>query len=790
MSRIGRCCSPAHAEWALALIGGDDLEGSGGESSRPGTPEIIDGLTRFVTGLAVEQPLVLVIDDVRWADAPSLHWMMHLAARLVTVPILVVVANRTGESEGAKVLARLTAAAHFSLSPVPLSQRATSAIVAARLQRPVDRATQEAIHQVTRGNPFLLDQLVRHLGAGSLTPELVRAARPERLHSLIWSRLLRLGEDARALAEAVVVLGVNTPLRRAAALAGLSRSLATRAAERLSAEAIFEDALPLNFIHPLVRNVLADGLTAARADELRRAAASVLLADGADAETAAVQLLSTEPVDEDWAADLLVRAGHRANARGAHESAARFFLRALSEGSLAEDARRELRVAQGRALIAGGRREGTSVLRGALTNTPDPVDRARLALELGDALVTLGQAAQAVDVYETGAVNAAGCDERLRLHILGRRALALLAGPGGEAAMRAVVEVRGAARAAGGTAERGALALLATVTFWQGSSAKRCARQAEQALASEPYAAGRWDWTPDLSWLLAVLARSDAYEKRDAFLDEAIARAEAAHAPGDLAAFAWWRSFGNMRRGRIKAAEADARVALGPFGHRTPEVIKSSNYAAILVNPLVARGALGEAEALLDEFDGPSDVDDVNVLPMLEPRANLRLAQGRPEEALAELERLQTEADRRGIKWLGAASWPGDLAIVRHLLGDSTGARRLAEEQLDRARRFGASSAVGRALIALGTVEPGERAVATLAEAVTVLAVSPARLERARAMVALASAVRERGRHESAVSLLDQAIEEASRCGATGLRDAARRELRLAGVAARSLPCG
>ena len=769
------------ARWALALIEGDELELSAGESSKPQTPEIIDGLTRFVTGLATHKSLALVIDDVQWADAPSLRWLVHLSNRLATAPILTVIAIRRGEREEAELLVRLTAAAHLRLSPEPLSAGATSVIVGERLRQPADEATRATIHEITGGNPFLLDQLVRHLVASPLTPESVRAARPEGLRSLIWPRLLGLGEDARALAEAVAVLGMNTPLRRAAGLAGLPRSVATSAAERLGTAALFEDALPLNFVHPLVREVVLDGLGTARLEEMRRTAARELIADGADPETAAVQLLGTEAVDEAWAADLLLRAADRANSRGAHESAARFFLRAELERTLPEDVRRQHRVAAGRALIAAGRQEGTRVLQEALTETPDPIDRARLALELGDALVVVGQWTGAVEAYEEGALAAGGHDERLRLHILARRAFALLGGRGvKEDAMQAVVEIRDAMSETSATAERSALALVATVTFWQGADVRVCTRRAEESLMIEPYGGSPWGWSPDLSWIVAILAYSDAYERRDAFLDEAIVRAESTRMPGDLAAFAWWRSFGHMRQGSIGAAEADARTALAPLGHRIPEFITTASYAAILINPLVARGALADAQSLLDRFDRGSELDDLNALLLLEARANLRRAQGRPADALADLERLQTEADRRGVSWLGAAGWPADLVIVLHLLEDTAAARRLAEEHLDRARGFGAASAVGRALLALGTVQPRERAVTTLEEAVAVLADSPARLEHARAVVALGTAMRERGEHESSVSLLDQAIELASWCGATPLVEIAQRELRLA----------
>ncbi len=76
-----------------------------------------------------------------------------------------------------------------------------------------------------------------------------------------------------------------------------------------------------------MRAVVIEGLAAARVDLLHQRAAKVLLTE-AIPEQSAVHLLATEPVGEDWAAEVLAYAGQRALSRAAPESAAVFYERA------------------------------------------------------------------------------------------------------------------------------------------------------------------------------------------------------------------------------------------------------------------------------------------------------------------------------------------------------------------------------------------------------------------------------------------------------------------------------
>jgi DNA-binding NarL/FixJ family response regulator len=118
-------------------------------------------------------------------------------------------------------------------------------------------------------------------------------------------------------------------------------------------------------------------------------------------------------------------------------------------------------------------------------------------------------------------------------------------------------------------------------------------------------------------------------------------------------------------------------------------------------------------------------------------------------------------------------------------LGRTDEARMLATADVERARAFGAPHDVGRALRVLGRIER-EEGVQRLEEAVEVLAGSTARLERAKALLALGAA-RRRGRAPAAArEPLREALELASACGAPPIADAARSELYAAGARPRT----
>jgi DNA-binding CsgD family transcriptional regulator len=133
--------------------------------------------------------------------------------------------------------------------------------------------------------------------------------------------------------------------------------------------------------------------------------------------------------------------------------------------------------------------------------------------------------------------------------------------------------------------------------------------------------------------------------------------------------------------------------------------------------------------------------------------------------------------------------WRSRAAIASGAVGQRGRAEELLEEELELARRFGAPRPIGVALVAAGVVRGVEGAEA-LEEAVETLAASPARLEHARALVALGAHHRRRGQRRVAAELLNQGLEVGQACGAVAICERARGELVAIGLSPRRRSLG
>jgi DNA-binding CsgD family transcriptional regulator/tetratricopeptide (TPR) repeat protein len=770
------------ARHAAMVLADEPARGEVGQSAAAQQAAIVAALTLVVGRVAAERPLAIVIDDLHWADGPSLRWLCHLAARIERMNVLLVVAFRSHEPGASELLANLDAAASTTLRPAPLSRASTARLVDLALDRAAGATTSSAVHEVTAGNPFLIEQLMRHLGTGPVTPETVWHARPERLAALVIPRLARLGDDAKALSDAVAVLGVDSSLRHAAELAGIDRSQAVRAAERLSATGFFDDRLPLTFAHPLLREVVKAALGAARLDDLRRRAARMLAGSEIDPTAGAVHLLAAEPVGEAWAGSILNAAGHHEMRRAAYDSAAAFFARALLEPLVDEVGRHSVRLYLGRAQLLAGRDEGLAALRQALEETPDAVERATIALEVGTALMGVDQPQQAVEVYESGLSARDELGAPLKIDLLAQRALATLAFRADPqrtlAAVAAAVEATNRDPEAAG---RAAVGLSAIVAVWTGETAARCTEVLHRALATPPHGdVDSPEWSADLAWVCAALAWCDEHERREPFLDDVIERASARGAMLNVAGAAASRSYGRMRQGRVADAEADARLARHIY--LDLDNAHHAMVSAFELDPIIARGALAEADHLLAAAPPHRDDDQVVYLALLDARARLRTAQGRLGEAREDLELLRAEVEGQGFQCPAAVAWRPQLAAVLFSLGEQAAGRALAAEDVERTRAFGAPRAYGLALLATAATSPPKAAQAALVEAAELLAASPARLEHARALVELGALTRRIGQRSEALVLLRQGLDRAASCGAGALVARARAELRILGA--------
>jgi DNA-binding CsgD family transcriptional regulator len=227
--------------------------------------------------------------------------------------------------------------------------------------------------------------------------------------------------------------------------------------------------------------------------------------------------------------------------------------------------------------------------------------------------------------------------------------------------------------------------------------------------------------------------------------------------------------------GALGDAEADASSALSALAWEgwLVQVVG----VGIYVETLLDKGDRASAAAVLEEYDlNGSLPESAQYQWVLSARGRLRLAQRDPSavDDFLELER------RRQAGHL-TPTCDGNTCLALLMAGAQVEARRHAEANLDRARAWGAPSAVGAALRNLGVVQGGAAGVELLEQAVTVLQSSPARLQHARALIELGALLRRLGRRGEARHPLRHGLHLATRCGATLWAERALDEIRAAG---------
>jgi DNA-binding CsgD family transcriptional regulator len=322
--------------------------------------------------------------------------------------------------------------------------------------------------------------------------------------------------------------------------------------------------------------------------------------------------------------------------------------------------------------------------------------------------------------------------------------------------------------------------VLAQAAFSAGLSvipAEVTARFAERALDAGRRPLPEPTDGPWFAQVTVALLFAERYRELDALLEAAIAEARAT---GDGALFSGavaHRAWLALRRGDLAAAEGDTRTTL-EAGLPLLTFYRLLALSA-MVDALRERGAFGEADRLFEEAGTEIEWRTVTANVLRAARGRLRLAQGRPQEALADALAAGEVAVAARSMSPSTVPWRSDAALAHLALGDRAAAERLAESELADARVVGAPRAIGLALRTLGVVRDSEE---LLREALAVLETGEARLIHTRALTDLGGVVRRAGRTDEAREILRTALDTAHRLGAARLADRAESELRASGA--------
>jgi len=754
---------------------------------------ILHGLWWLIANLADERPLLATVDDIHWADLASLRFLDFVGRRVMELSAVLLVTKRLDDG-GAKLPRPLPVGR--LLLPAPLSPAACAQLVAARLNGggSVDQELSAACHQATGGNPFFLRALLDELAREGVRPSAGVAARardlgPLAVRDAIVSRLVKLPTEAVSLARALAVLGGEAAAELAAALAELDPPQVTRAAARLRQAALLarsDAGEPLRLAHPIIRNAIYGEVAPARRAQLHRCAATLLERGHAPRELVAAQLLHADPTGDARAVALLRGAASDALAAGAASSAVAYLRRALAE-PVDEGERATLLAELGSAALRVDGLAAAEHLREALAlSAAAPARGAKTAMILAGALLSAGQPGEAAAIASAALDRWHGGSADSRRHLQSTLLLACDLDPS-----LAVERERVRAQLSGVEHEDGLGARLARMALALDdarrllASADEVGERIERAFEGGQLAAAQG--IPRFG-ALTVLAHAD----RDSALLWLERGLESARMQGDILKMASLRLTGCLvrtARGELGEAVADGEQGLelsSTWGVDFGLEWGGAHLAAAQLE----RGALAAAERTLARAAplGAELARLPNSLSLLAARAQLHLACGQLTASLADALELGRRAELLGWRNPAFGPWRSLAASCLAGLGrEPDRALALAREEVALARRWGAPRTLGVALRAQATVEGGAAAEELLREALSLLEGSSAKLEHARALIALGELMRRSGRGREARGPLRAGLELARMCGATALAERAYLELRAAGASPRKL---
>jgi DNA-binding CsgD family transcriptional regulator len=752
---------------------------------------LLDSLTQL------KQPVLFAVDDANAADEQSLMVLNAVVRRMHPGRAhLLVTTNRRPPGHGLREVDWLAAEPGARVLQVdPLSVESTQLLTEAFFEQPVHPQFVEEVWHATGGRPLLLIHLLsalerQHSRADAAAAAMVLDTSLPEVASDALMRLAPVRDGAWELLQGLAVLADGTDIGLLRALTGLDSLEGQRGIDIAIQAELIEPELPLRFTAPIVRTAIYHDITPTRRGVLHASAARLLAAEGSQAESVCEHLLKTEPGGDPATARIVEDCGRAALAEGNYQRARECFLRSLGEPP--QDER-----------VIG-------VLL-ALTS-------AELQLKSEDALHHVVRAAG------IGGVDAE------QLAILAAQALRMvaLAGvPDGEsrAALRGLLdrlppeatrprlELSLALCRSSEVRSPAELDALAGLAAQLGPGEPMVAREASSYVLQERFKAGRFACCDQIANQLllrfdpaqivsgdrfgseiqlgtaAALLCCGRFEMDEALMFAAATAADGRHQEieGHITALLALSSFWQGELDRAISLSSRALRMGGALHKWGPTLAR-----ACLAASLLEKGPVDEA--LLLDLDFSTEIggdlrtgqqaglaSTVAELFARELRGQLRLASGQPHHALEDFAATGARAAQLGVDSPAISAWRAQAGTAEVAIGGKDRAHRLLADHLARARSLGDPRTLGSALQMSAALSGEDGRVELLREAVQVLDPSPVRLEAAKALLNLGTALLAMGDETEARSALRRAAHLASLCGADTLVEAATVELHAAG---------
>jgi len=253
----------------------------------------------LLTMASEHQPVVLVLDDLQWADKGSLLLLRHLASTDPTMRVLILGTYRDGELSTADDLVEALAALHrldgiTRIDLVGLDDTGVVTLMEAGAGHRLDDAAvglAHAIHRETDGNPFFVSEVLRNLvetgaigqdteGRWVAEDTLDATALPDSVREVIGARVLRLGKEAGQILSMAAVIGRDFDLQLLAVATNSTEEDVLDVLDAAAAASLVRELSDgpgrFNFAHALVQHTLAEDLGPTRRARAHRNVAEAL----------------------------------------------------------------------------------------------------------------------------------------------------------------------------------------------------------------------------------------------------------------------------------------------------------------------------------------------------------------------------------------------------------------------------------------------------------------------------------------------------------------------------------
>jgi class 3 adenylate cyclase len=371
------------------LLGRDEPDAPVGDPAQAKL-RLFEAVVALLSLPARERGLLLIVEDVHWADAATRELLDHIARRLTNTRSLVLVTYRTDEMERRHPLLpllqtwrRSRVAEIVNLSP--LQQREIAEMIAAILDYDqVGPEFRDLMHTRTEGNPFVLEEMLREaIDRGDVfrtqhgwdQRALADVRIPETVRDTILLRFARIDPAEAEILQAAAVLGRTFDYATLVAVANAPETTVQSAlAVGVAQQLIEEIGSQYRWRHALTQEAIADEIVLPRRQEIHSRAADVLAASNASALQVARHLLHS----------------------GRFSDAVPACFQAAKEAE---------------ASFAFG--EALEVLEHALPHVTDPLERSRLLCQMGRLLWIDGKTAPAEAVLRDGIPGLVAAGEEL-----------------------------------------------------------------------------------------------------------------------------------------------------------------------------------------------------------------------------------------------------------------------------------------------------------------------------------------------------------------------------------------